>query len=202
MKQPFVSTLGADFWERWCVWFPDAPPVGFLLRDAYPDRWLRIHFLPGGKRQPTSGLEYAEAIRRINTICTRVLGENSPLALLLLVECDSKALENAQNASGLSESHLQALGSLSESLWHSENGVFSVPMCVYGCASRWMPADFDILFGAAINDLIKPLLVEIAQGTVIAPYHGGVDAFFSSDVDRDLAKEQLSLWTSSRPDAL
>jgi hypothetical protein len=39
----------------WNNHYPEAPPVGFLLRQVYSDRWLRIHSLPGSKRYASRG---------------------------------------------------------------------------------------------------------------------------------------------------
>ncbi|MDB4915783.1 MAG: hypothetical protein JWM95_3427, partial [Gemmatimonadetes bacterium] len=72
---------------RWPEWYPDAPPVGFLLREAYPDRWLRIHSLPEAKRYPTSGFDYAELLRRHNSVAADVLGLDTPCAILLVHTC-------------------------------------------------------------------------------------------------------------------
>ncbi|MCG8352980.1 MAG: hypothetical protein MI924_34890 [Chloroflexales bacterium] len=40
---PMNST---DFNAYWNEHFADCPPVGYLLRDAYPERWFRIHTPP------------------------------------------------------------------------------------------------------------------------------------------------------------
>jgi hypothetical protein len=66
-----------DFAALWRGWFPDVPPVGHLLRDAYPERWLRVHSLPGSKRYAGTDAEWGELLRRMNAVATDVLGEGA-----------------------------------------------------------------------------------------------------------------------------
>ena len=61
----------------WNQCFPKAAPAGFLCRDVYSDRWLRIHSLPDSKRYAESESERAEILRRHNTVACDMLGEGS-----------------------------------------------------------------------------------------------------------------------------
>ncbi|WP_019072833.1 DUF3885 domain-containing protein [Streptomyces hokutonensis] len=52
----------------WRRQFPKGPPVAHELRAAYSDRWVRFHSLPGSKRYPETGDEYAVVLHRCNTV--------------------------------------------------------------------------------------------------------------------------------------
>ena len=67
MSRADLDPLPADFLETWAEWFPDAPPVGFLLREAVPDRWLRIHSLTGSRRYPASAWDHADGGPRFDS---------------------------------------------------------------------------------------------------------------------------------------
>lgn len=43
--------------DWWTTHFGLTPPLGFRLRAAYPERWLRIHSLPESKRYPNTSAE-------------------------------------------------------------------------------------------------------------------------------------------------
>ena len=52
-------------WDR-C--FPHCEPIGYHLRAAFADRWVRFHSLPGAKRYPEDDAEFAEVLARHNAI--------------------------------------------------------------------------------------------------------------------------------------
>jgi len=200
MQSPELSPLPPDFLARWERWYPDAPPVGFLLREAYADRWLRIHAMPASKRMPTSGWDYAELVGRYNAVADEVLGSGSICALVVLHECDA---DWASQLSGAVEStRLQDLGMLPEDLWDEEAGAFAVPMCIRGAMTVWNRGGFDGFFSAAAQDRLRGLLVEAHRGQVVAPYDGGADLIFATSWERDQARDRYSDWISPRADGL
>src|SRR4051812_31653062 len=50
--------------QRWTARWPEGPPVGWLLRGAVPERWVRFHSLPGSRRYAGSVAEEDEVLRR------------------------------------------------------------------------------------------------------------------------------------------
>ena len=67
----------------WAEHYPSIPPLGYRLREALPERWLRVHDLPDGKRYATDDAEAAEILRRMNAVATSVLGEDAPCWLVV-----------------------------------------------------------------------------------------------------------------------
>lgn len=200
MSESGILSPQPGFLTQWAGWYPDSPPIGFLLREAYAHRWLRIHSLPLAKRNPTSGYDYAEIIRRHNEVATDVLGIDAQCVLVIVAPCtDGDVL--AQR-SGLGDSPLFALGQLESSLWDERDGVFAVPMCFYGGITTWRSGSFNLFLSAAAQDFTRAIVVETSRGQVFAPYNGGVDLFFASQFERDLASQRYAKWLSSRCDGL
>src|SRR5215211_5157115 len=102
----------SEILARWPDWYPDAPPDGFLLREAYPERWLRIHSLPQAKRYPTSGFDYAELLRRHNAVADDVVGVGNPCAIVLVHTCKGRGVHAIGRATGLTNSGLPRLTQL------------------------------------------------------------------------------------------
>jgi hypothetical protein len=197
-----LTPVDSDVLTRWHQWYPDAPPLGFLLRDAYPDRWLRIHSLPESKRYPTSGLEYAELLHRQNAVAEDAIGEGESCAILLAAACDGKGVASIGVSEGLTQSALPRLGALPVELSDEETGVFATPMCIYGVVVRWRQGEFNRLITEVAEDRARGLVVNLDTGRVYAPYDGGADLFYRSEVERDAAKHRYRDWLSSREDGL
>src|SRR5215208_4167866 len=79
---PFVIMSEAECRTWWGEHFPGSAPVGFMLRQIYDERWLRIHSLPESKRYADTVGEYAELLRRHNQVATDALGDGSRCYLI------------------------------------------------------------------------------------------------------------------------
>lgn len=197
-----IDRLEAGFLARWNSWYPDAPPVGFLLRDAASHKWLRIHSLPGGKRYPTSGFEYAELRRRHYAVANDVLGSGTPCALLLLEACRDAAGGDLAKTLGLADEVVPLVTQLDSSLSHEATGVFTTTMCLFGGQIEWQASRFDKFISAAAEDRVHGLVVELQTGGVYAPYDGGADLFYPTEIQRNEAWRHFSDWRSAREDGL
>lgn len=70
----------ADLQARWDTAWGDCRPVSYDLRNCLPDRWVRFHSLPGSQRYASNDDEYAELMRRHQTVLAELL-EHDPLAV-------------------------------------------------------------------------------------------------------------------------
>jgi hypothetical protein len=202
MSRANLDPLPADFFATWTEWFPGTPPVGFLLREAEPDRWLRIHSLPGSRRHPTSGRDHAELLRRHNAVATDLLGEGGACAVVLFDVCDPQRSSALGARAGLTESELARVGSLPPALWDEDEGVFVEPVCLFGGSTVWRAGGFDAFIAAVADDRVRGLFVALETGAVYAPYDGGADLIFPTSWQRDLARDRYEGWLSSRHDGL
>jgi hypothetical protein len=187
---------------RWAHWHPDVPPVGFLLREAYPDRWLRIYSLPAAKRYPTSGFDYAELLRRHYAVAEDVVGGGRPCAILLVHTCKGRGVHAIGRAAGLTTSGLPRLSSLPLTLSDEEDGVFAAPMCIFGLQETWKRGGFDRFITEIAEDRSHGLVISLESGRVYAPYDGGADLFYRTEDERDRARDRFRSWASPRDDGL
>ena len=202
LQRPELTRLSEEFPALWRHWYPGAPPVGFLLRDAYPERWVRIHSLPDSKRYATSEPEHAELRRRHNAVASDVLGDGSACALVIHQACDTRWSRGLGRIAALTDGDLPRLGQLPSELWEDEGAVFDAPMCLFGGGVTWQPDVFDGFVGAVADDKVRGLIVELDRGGVYAPYDGGADLFYPTEVERDAARTCFALWLSPLPEGL
>lgn len=65
-----------EFLRLWSRHYPDIEPVGYELRNAGAQHWVRFHSLPGSKRYPDTETEWCLLLDRQNKLAAAVLGEN------------------------------------------------------------------------------------------------------------------------------
>jgi len=197
-----MSEMSA-FLEKWSVWYPKVPPIGFLLRLEYPERWMRIHSLPDSRRYPTSETDQAELLMRHNTVACDLLREDETCALFVYNEAGSESWRDVEARIGLPGQGLHDLGLLPSWLWEDdERSQFDCPMTLRGAMVQWRSGAFNSFILAVANEEIRGLVVEYGTGQVYAPYDGGADLFFASETGRAFAQRRYSGWLSDRPDSL
>ena len=184
------SSLLAQSWK--CA-FEGALPAGFLLRQHFPNRWLRVHSLPEAKRYPSCATEYEEMLNRHNTVAAYVLGEGSKCSLFVARFGESREWSDA--------ALLPLVGGMPSHLIASEDR--DEPIQFFGLQVTWHQSAFDKLICAAADDQTGPVLfANTAMQTIYAPYDGGADLFFSSPTAVEVAKSEFRPWLSAREDGL
>ncbi len=184
-----ASLLG----QSWKNAFNGALPAGFLLRQHFPDRWLRIHSLPEARRYPSCATEYEELLNRHNTVAGYVLGEGSKCSLFIA--------RFGENREWSDTTLLPLVGDIPSHAIESEDP--DEPIQFYGLQVTWSRSAFDKLICAAADDQTGPILfANTASQTIYAPYDGGADLFFSSPSAAQVAKSKFRSWLSRREDGL
>lgn len=168
--------------EWWDKHFPACPPAGFLLRQSYHERWLRIHSLPESKRYAETEDEYAELLNRHNSVATEVLGERASCYLIegFWVKPHKHHEGWVVNLDGF-----------------EENLKFRTTETVWESGKR------DALL-RDVADWKRPNIVFILRESqrIYAPYDGGADLIFRHEQERDEMKQKYRAWLSSRPEGL
>lgn len=179
--------------RTWIHTFEGALPAGFLLRQRYPDRWLRIHSLPESKRYPGCPTEYEELLNRHNTVAAYVLGEGNQCSVFV-----TRFGENRE----WSDSNLSSLmGGIPTHAFASED--LDEPMQFFSQQVTWRRSAFDALICAVAEEKTGPILfVNTATQSIYAPYDGGADLFFPSSAAVAAARAQFRSWLSAREDGL
>lgn len=173
--------------------FDGALPAGFLLRQRYSDRWLRIHSLPESKRYPGRPAEYEELLNRHNTVASYVLGEGTQCSLFIARFGEDREWSD--------ESLSSLIGSTPTHAIASEDP--DEPMQFFSVQVSWRRSAFDKLIRAVADDQTGPILfANTAAGSIYAPYDGGADLFFPSSAAVAAARVRFRSWLSARGDGL
>ena len=179
--------------QSWKHAFEGALPVGFLLRQHYPERWLRVHSLPESKRYPSCPSEYDELLNRHNAVAAYTLGEGSKCSLFIARFGENREWSDTDLASLMGGVPTHALASEDP----------EEPIQFFALQVAWRLSAFDMLIRAAADDQTGPVLfANMASQTIYVPYDGGADLFFSSPAAVTVAKDVFRSWLSAREDGL
>ncbi len=184
------------FWEQQ---FGDVLPLGHELREALPNRWSRVHSLPGGKRYAETEAEDAVILERHVAIANAVLGAGEPCWLSACVfdhpgELTRDSTYSAVTELGLREAFTREFSASS----HDER----VSVRIFAGAAVWDAARFQKWLRAIANDELRLLWICMATGAVFAPYDGGADLILPMEADRSRVEAELQSWRSDRDDGL
>jgi hypothetical protein len=191
MQQP-------GFQQYWANEYPACPPIGFLLREKYKDRWFRIHSLPRSKRYPENDDEMREVLHRHNAVLDALLPQGSGFVLLTTSYTDEPTPvppHLLQSDSTLSSSSSFAFSVRSDTgcpYWHFFVNAFI-----------WQRGCLDAVFAQVATDTVADILVigEV-QKCIYHPYDGGGDIIVRDDDTRRSLRQAFSVWLSPRPDGL
>jgi hypothetical protein len=187
-----------DFQRYWAKEYPASPPIGFLLREKYNDRWLRIHSLPGSKRHPENDGEMREVLHRHNAVLDALLRPDSAFVLLttgyseeptpvlpLLLQTDSTLNRSSTFA-------FTATSDTGSPYWH-----------FFVTAFKWQRGCLDAVLAQVATDAVADILViGERQKCVYHPYDGGGDIIVRNPEARMALKQMFSAWLSPRADGL
>lgn len=187
-----------QFSEFWNKYFPLCPPVGYMLRSAYADRWFRIHTLPESKRYAETEREYEEILYRHNILLTELFGEGEPILLVATGYSSTPELEQPENMPigidsfthiGVVPMHILEDGARYWHIWVAE-------LC-------WQLHGFDSLLKSVADDEIENVMfIRSHEPVVYSPYDGGADIILMTPEERDRYRQQYTSWLSKHPEGL
>jgi hypothetical protein len=191
----------SDILPDWQRRFPGCEPIGYRLREAFPERWVRFHSLPGSKRYAENEAETATLLARHNRILSELARPGQEVVLLITGHSETPDPADL-------ESEVQALDPAAAP-WRTftvdDEDDFESPTCWHAFASRreWQPGVFDPLVRLAADDKLGSLLVVAPDCRwLLHPYDGGMDVIAESTRARDRLKARHRKWLSARPDGL
>lgn len=188
------SVAPAEFRARWQAWYPDTAPHGYEMRASHPDRWLRIHSLPGSKRYPESDADRAILLERHNAVATEAL-HGAPSVLL---GYDYYGVYQFPAHHLLRAWVVDAPPVLRIAPDDDEADATSV----FEGRIDWVPGAMDELLLHVADDRIRLLLLNWDTGAVYAPYDGGADLFWPTPAECRIARQRFGAWLSPRVDGL
>jgi hypothetical protein len=200
----------ASLREQWRRWYDKAPPLGHVMREQHPERWLRIHSLPESRRYASSPSDWTELLARHNTVATALLGDGEP-CLLFAVRFAAEGQEMPEPFQDEMEALLgvrpTSLGRAREG-WPGQDALkahdYEVDaVWLLTTELRWQRGGQDPLLRVIANDELRGVLFAAQEtGRVYAPYDGGADLFFRTPEERDAARERYRAWLSRHPAGL
>jgi len=181
----------ADFEARWRRWYAGTPPLGFLLREAHPDRWLRIHSLPGGKRCADTPAERAGLLLRHNAALSAVVrGEDA-----LLLGYDHDGADRPPAGHPLA----RWLADAPKVMALPPGDDVAALTTVFALHLAWRPGILDDALLQVAEDHTRLMVVNAVTGATYAPYDGGADLFWPTRADRDAASARFAAWHPPGP---
>lgn len=190
-----------SFRALWRSFYGDCPPLGFLLQETFPDRWVRIHSLPGSKRYAETAVELATVLSRHNTVATDLLGESAACVLVTHPHVNPLASRRPRSGRQLDALDLRPLMTVVEE--HPVDPAESWRIPLVAAHITWHATTLDDILADVAEDIIGPLLVvAVATGCVYAPYDGGADLFLPSAEERDAFRARHAEWLSPHPSGL
>jgi hypothetical protein len=186
----------------WDPWYPNCEPVGYHLRLAFPDRWVRFHSLPNSKRYSADEAEYAELLARHN----RILGDLAQTGqrVVLLTTGYSESSAPIRSYAELTDLDPGAAPWRTVAMHRADEG-FTDPSYwhVFASGHEWQPGTFNRLVRLVADDVVANVMIVAPDCRwLLHPYDGGMDVFAESIAARDRLKVRHSPWLSARPDGL
>ncbi|MFG2716060.1 hypothetical protein ACGFX2_36850 [Streptomyces goshikiensis] len=185
----------AGFAGAWNRSWTECPPEARPLRDRFPERWVRFHTLPEGKRYATSDAEHAEILRRHHTLLEHLLADAD--GGLVAITCSWSATgsptprDSTVTATTPGAAHWRSDDLATErgfhSWWH-----------FYASATDLRDPALDRLLLCVADDMTDGvILTEPACAWAVHPHDGGVDVFAESIEMRDELAAAHAAWLPS-----
>ena len=164
------------------------------MRESEPERWMRIHSLPGSKRYPETESEFATILGRHNAVVELVIGTD---------ECVLVGYDFA-GSDGLPAGHALAawLPDAPPVMRLAAEDDDAEPVSLFAGRGAWYRGMLDGPLRAVADDELRLLLMNWDTGAMFAPYDGGADVLWSSEAERDRARDVFSGWLSPNPSGL
>lgn len=153
--------------------FPATLPVGYELRDAFPERWFRVPSFDDDRRYPGSPADWVELVARHRSLADAVVGVGAR-ALVVAGWFEEEGEPDPRERCDL-------------------------PLVPWSCeplpelpGARFLAAPFDYAF-ERLEPLVRlrseddggPLVVFSERGRLYAPFDGGADLFLRDPAERD-----------------
>jgi hypothetical protein len=187
-----------DIEHYWQEHFALCPPINYLLKVFYTNRWLLIHSLPDSKQYAETEAEWAILFETQNQILNDVFKESEELILFTGLFSHSKILfedegliDNEALKSFVFEP-LQKIDLYAMSKEYCEANTFYTPhfVTVFYKANGYIH-----ILKSIANDKVRAFFLSPTTNSIVAPYDGGVDIFYADTTTRDFYKIKYSNFT-------
>ena len=185
----------------WTATFDALPPLGWVLRKALPERWLRIHSLPSGQRYPSGANDLRTLLARHNAVATAVLGPGAGIVVFAARHslAAHRPLPACLRALTFQMAESVPIFPIEASDDADEPGFLSFT----AARAVWVAGAFDAIIEAIAQDTLADVVFfSVRTRQVYAPYDGGADLVLVDRASRDQARHTHHAWLSDRADGL
>jgi len=188
-----------DIAQYWRTHFPGAAPVGWALRESFPDRWVRFHSLPGSRRYPEGKKDRAIVVERACALAKALLGEDGPYYLLANVYAPDDALPFA-----VTPDWTYHTAQLTQAFSCPEDAEDDASIIVvFTGQTETLDRHFErAVLGIAEDRSARCVWVSPNKPVVFAPYDGGFDLITAKPQQATALKQSFKRWTSKHPEGL
>ncbi|GJL94847.1 MAG: hypothetical protein DHS20C05_12520 [Hyphococcus sp.] len=185
----------------WSDRYGDVPPLGFMLRAAFSDRWFRLHALPRSKRYAENNAERKIILDRANRIGEELFAEAGPIWLMFCrPNYDARDISFDSNSKLEEELNLHKLYDWVDMTEPPED---RVQWTILAKGTIWRTNTFDDLLLKVANDETSGItFVSQKTGEVFAPYDGGFDLILNDPPRVSAIATKFPDWSSERADGL
>lgn len=179
----------------WKSNYGNCPMIGYLLRNAFPDRWFRIHSLPESRRYPRNKKDWKILLERHNQIITDILGKGANVLLI------TGSYYFNDNHDFINEEHVAlkkyAFTEITDvdlyklNQQNYDEGQIFRPLFT---KVFWNANQYDAILKAVADDQIRLFFLSIEKNVIIAPYDGGIDFIMKDTETRDFYKSKYKEW--------
>ena len=191
----------AAFRQQWNRHYPDIEPVGYELRNAGAEYWIRFHSLPDSKRYAETDDEWRILLTRQNLLAAAVLGDEQDCWLVQsLHKLPPGQVEIAVDGGidpfgaiagyGLESAvvSVREAGTEFEERWEAFAGIV-----------KWTSGRFDGLLREIADWSAPTIWYSSETGAIFAPYDGGVDLFLPDESRVSELAAKHADWLSIHP---
>jgi len=195
--EPERSARSAALTRAWERCWPTDEPVGWMLRRAHPDRWVRFHSLPSLAAQATTVAERGEMERRHLTVLRELPRDGA-----FVVIADDFAGESRADAGFVDPGWAQRLRPHAWPWRH-----FAGPEPDPSDHWFWSWSCHDVEGLVPLLEVVRDAEVDAVITTsdaawVYAPYDAGADVILPDTAARDALRERHRAWLSPLPAGL
>jgi hypothetical protein len=174
------------------------PPINYLFKIFYTDRWLRIHSLPDSKRYANTDEEWEILFNTQNTILEDIFTAGDDVILFSggynskdFFNNDNHLVDHvslkAYNFIALDEIDLHA-----KSQDYCEVNTFYTP---YFTTIHFKDSSYNDVLKSIADDEMRAFFINPKSNTIFAPYDGGIDIIYKDAEARDFYKVKYNHYT-------
>lgn len=188
-----------NYTKTWSEDYSKSSPAGFMLREAYPERWLRIHSLQNSKRYPDNKTDEEELLFRHIKSAKHVLDGDLVLFVSVYDDNPDAPLNGPEWIKDFDFEVVESKN-IAEGGDDDDDPYY---LNTFGAKFNWDEGLFrEIILDVAKENVGPVVFLSRTSKGVFAPYDGGADLFYINEVKKLQAQVELKDWTSSREDGL